>query len=81
LVGCTSQQPDGFLSLRAFKPSSSESADRGRSIIQVILMVKISQLLAGSVDQSNVQFGLSGRSIDFLVLLLCSLVFGTGLML
>jgi hypothetical protein len=81
LVGCTSQQPDGFLQLRAFKPSYSESADRGRSIIQVILMVKISQLLAGSVDQSNVQFGLSGRSIDFLVLLLCSLVFGTGLML
>jgi hypothetical protein len=35
LVGCTSQQPDGFLPLRAFKPSSSESADRGRSIIQV----------------------------------------------
>jgi hypothetical protein len=29
-------QPDGFLPLRAFKPSSSESADRGRSIIQVI---------------------------------------------
>jgi hypothetical protein len=38
LVGCTSQQPDGFLSLRAFKPSSSESADRGRSIIQVTWM-------------------------------------------
>jgi hypothetical protein len=36
LVGCTSQQPDGFLPLRVFKPSSSESADRGRSIIQVI---------------------------------------------
>jgi hypothetical protein len=35
LVGCTSQQPDGFLPLRAFKPSSSESAGRGRSIIQV----------------------------------------------
>jgi hypothetical protein len=25
LVGCTSQQPDGFLPPRAFKPSSSES--------------------------------------------------------
>jgi hypothetical protein len=36
-VGCTSQQPDGFLPLRAFKPSSSESADRGRSIIKVRL--------------------------------------------
>jgi hypothetical protein len=36
LVGCTSQQPDGFLPLRAFKPSSSESADSVRSIIQVI---------------------------------------------
>jgi hypothetical protein len=35
LVGSTSQQPDGFLPLRAFKPSSSESADRGRMIIQV----------------------------------------------
>ena len=35
MVGCTSQQPDGFLPLRTFKPSSSESADRGRSIIQV----------------------------------------------
>jgi hypothetical protein len=35
LVGCTSQQPDGFLPLRAFKPSFSENADRGRSIIQV----------------------------------------------
>jgi hypothetical protein len=39
LVGCNSQHPDGFLSLRAFKPSSSESADRGRSIIQVIVTV------------------------------------------
>jgi hypothetical protein len=37
LVGCTSQQTDGFLPLRAFKLSSSESADRGRSIIQVTL--------------------------------------------
>jgi hypothetical protein len=37
LVGCTSQQPDGFLPLRAFKPLFSESADRGRSIIQVSL--------------------------------------------
>ena len=27
---------DGFLPLRAFKPSSSDSADRGRSIIRVI---------------------------------------------
>jgi hypothetical protein len=35
LVGCTSQQPGGFLPLRVFKPSSSESADRGRSIILV----------------------------------------------
>jgi hypothetical protein len=26
---------DGFLPLRAFKPSSSDSADRGRSIIRV----------------------------------------------
>ena len=26
---------DGFLPLRAFKPSSSDSADRGRSIIQI----------------------------------------------
>ena len=35
--GCTNQQPDGFLSLRAFEPSSSDSADRGRSIIQVTI--------------------------------------------
>jgi hypothetical protein len=40
LVGCTTQQPDGFLPLRAFKPSSSESADTGRSIIQVINIVE-----------------------------------------
>jgi hypothetical protein len=39
LVGCTSQQPDRFLLLRAFKPSSSESADRGRNIIQVNMWV------------------------------------------
>jgi hypothetical protein len=53
LVGCTSQQPDGFLPLRAFKPSFSESADRGRSIIQVIISVR---LLAGTADQSNVRY-------------------------
>jgi hypothetical protein len=35
---CRLNQPaaDGFLPLREFKPSSSDSADRGRSIIQVI---------------------------------------------
>jgi hypothetical protein len=37
----TSQQPDGFLPLRAFKPSSSESANRGRSIIQVSSILRI----------------------------------------
>jgi hypothetical protein len=36
LIGRLNQPPaDGFLPLRAFKPSSSNSADRGRSIIQV----------------------------------------------
>ena len=36
LIGRLNQPPaDGFLPLRAFKPSSSDSADRGRSIIQV----------------------------------------------
>ena len=36
LIGRLNQPAaDGFLPLRAFKPSSSESADRGRSIIQV----------------------------------------------
>jgi hypothetical protein len=36
LIGRLNQPAaDGFLSLRAFKPSSSDSADRGRSIIQV----------------------------------------------
>jgi hypothetical protein len=44
LVGCTSQQPDRFISLRAFKPSSSDSADRGRSIIQVTITVVIRNL-------------------------------------
>jgi hypothetical protein len=44
LVGCTSQQPDGFLPLRAFKPLSSESADRGRSIIQVIILLEFSKI-------------------------------------
>jgi hypothetical protein len=32
---------DRFLPLRAFKPSSSESADRGRIIIQVIILYEI----------------------------------------
>jgi hypothetical protein len=37
LIGRLNQPAaDGFLPLRAFKPSSSESADRGRSIIQVM---------------------------------------------
>ena len=36
LIGRLNQTAaDGFLSLRAFKPSSSDSADRGRSIIRV----------------------------------------------
>ena len=35
-----------FLPLRAFKPSSSESADRGRSIIQVNLNRNYSAILA-----------------------------------
>jgi hypothetical protein len=36
LIGRLNQPAaDGFLPLRAFKPSSSDSADRGRSIIQV----------------------------------------------
>jgi hypothetical protein len=36
LIGRLNQPPaGGFLPLRAFKPSSSDSADRGRSIIQV----------------------------------------------
>ena len=32
---------DGFLPLKAFKPSSSESADRGCIIIQVIILYEI----------------------------------------
>jgi hypothetical protein len=37
LIGRLNQPAaDGFLPLTAFKPSSSDSADRGRSIIQVI---------------------------------------------
>ena len=36
LIGRLNQPAaDGFLPLRAFKPSSSDSADRGRSIIRV----------------------------------------------
>ena len=36
LIGRLNQTAaDGFLPLRAFKPSSSDSADRGRSIIRV----------------------------------------------
>jgi hypothetical protein len=35
---------DGFLPLRAFKPSSSESADRGRIIIQVIILYEIFEI-------------------------------------
>jgi hypothetical protein len=36
LIGRLNQPAaDGFFPLRAFKPSSSESAERGRSIIQV----------------------------------------------
>jgi hypothetical protein len=38
LIGRLNQTAaDGFLPLRAFKPSSSDSADRGRNIIRVIL--------------------------------------------
>jgi hypothetical protein len=33
---------------RAFKPSSSESADRGRSIIQVITMLKFKRETSGT---------------------------------
>jgi hypothetical protein len=37
LIGRLNQPAaDAFLPLRAFKPSSSDSADRGHSIIQVI---------------------------------------------
>jgi hypothetical protein len=37
LIGRLNQPAaDGFLPLREFKPSSSDSTDRGRSIIQVI---------------------------------------------
>jgi hypothetical protein len=36
LIGRLNQPAaDGFLPLRAFKPSSSDSVDRGRSIIQI----------------------------------------------
>jgi hypothetical protein len=52
LVGCTSQQPDGFLPQRALTPSSSESADRGRSIIQVILIAKY--LFTGSLKNRSI---------------------------
>ena len=39
LIGRLNQTAaDGFLPLRAFKPSSSDSADRGRSIIRVMPM-------------------------------------------
>jgi hypothetical protein len=51
-----SQQTDGFLPLRAFKPSSSEGADRGRSIIQVTdnrEYIKIQEWLMSYV-QSNI---------------------------
>jgi hypothetical protein len=38
LIGRLNQTAaDGFLPLRAFKPSSSDSADRGRRIIRVTI--------------------------------------------
>jgi hypothetical protein len=42
LIGRLNQPAaDRFLPLRAFKPSSSDSADRGRSIIQVMYIVSV----------------------------------------
>jgi hypothetical protein len=47
LIGRLNQRAaDGFLPLRAFKPSSSDSADRGRSIIRVrVRLTRIIQSL------------------------------------
>ena len=55
MVGCTSQQPDGFLPLRAFKPSSSESADRGRSIIQINTDGENDEEFEGFDDDENME--------------------------
>jgi hypothetical protein len=55
LIGRLNQPAaDGFLPLRAFKPSSSESADRGRSIIQVMFKPSSSD----SADRGAVLFKL-----------------------
>jgi hypothetical protein len=62
LVGCTSQQPDEFLPLRAFRPSSSESADRGRSNIQVSLLVNKSHNFENKSQNFNILYIYQARS-------------------
>jgi hypothetical protein len=42
LIGRLNQPAaDGFLPLRVFKPSSSDSADRGHSIVQVMYIASV----------------------------------------
>ena len=52
LIGRLNQPAaDGFLPLRAFKPSSSYSADRGRSIIQVSIWYASTRHISSAEDR------------------------------